>query len=126
MTPAQTLPTLDDTYRKQRRRECHNQVEKRRREHINAKIEELSQLLPPHYNEPEEVVEDEEDEEPAVSPLKKKVCSPLHEVSLKPENQAVRLQRQAAKRRRSLQRPNSVEKRAIYQVSHQPLSLPPC
>jgi len=57
------LPS-DDTYKKQRRRECHNQVEKRRREHINAKIEELSQLLPPQYSEPEEVMEDEEEEEP--------------------------------------------------------------
>lgn len=67
ITPAQALPVLpsDDTYKKQRRRECHNQVEKRRREHINAKIEELSQLLPPQYSEPEESIEDEEEDEPA-------------------------------------------------------------
>nr|XP_018265248.1 uncharacterized protein I303_01608 [Kwoniella dejecticola CBS 10117]OBR87406.1 hypothetical protein I303_01608 [Kwoniella dejecticola CBS 10117] len=66
MTPAKPLHLLsDESYKKQRRRECHNQVEKRRREHINAKIEELSQLLPPAYNLPDndEVIEDEDEEE---------------------------------------------------------------
>ncbi|WWC68159.1 uncharacterized protein I206_102082 [Kwoniella pini CBS 10737] len=66
MTPAKPLHLLsDESYKKQRRRECHNQVEKRRREHINAKIEELSQLLPPAYNLPndEEAIEDDDEEE---------------------------------------------------------------
>jgi len=76
LTPAHTLPNLhpDESYRKQRRRECHNQVEKRRREHINAKIEELSQLLPPSYAQLDEAIadEEEEEEEPGVSPIKKK------------------------------------------------------
>jgi hypothetical protein len=67
VTPAQALPHLpsEESYKKQRRRECHNQVEKRRREHINAKIEELSQLLPPNYNDADEAVEDDEDDEAA-------------------------------------------------------------
>jgi hypothetical protein len=70
-------------FKKAKRRECHNQVEKRRREHINAKIEELSQLLPPQYSEPPEeavvaVVEEEEEEDvkPDTSPMKKKVGRP--------------------------------------------------
>ncbi|WVW78210.1 hypothetical protein I302_100161 [Kwoniella bestiolae CBS 10118] len=67
MTPAKPLPhqLTDESYKKQRRRECHNQVEKRRREHINAKIEELCHLLPPFYNLPdnEEAILDEEEEE---------------------------------------------------------------
>ena len=59
-------PPLDRTdAKKQRRRECHNQVEKRRREHINAKIEELGHLIPAHYQ-----VEEEEEEED--SPKKRK------------------------------------------------------
>jgi len=71
------LPT-DDTYKKQRRRECHNQVEKRRREHINAKIEELSQLLPPQYNDPEEAIDDEEEEElPSGNTSSKKKVGPM-------------------------------------------------
>lgn len=70
ITPAQEL-TSNDSYKKQRRRECHNQVEKRRREHINSKIEELCQLLPAHYSQVEEAVE-EEDEEEVASPAKKK------------------------------------------------------
>lgn len=53
ITPAQGLASLYDD-KKQRRRECHNQVEKRRRENINARIEELSVLLPPHYKNVEE------------------------------------------------------------------------
>ena len=75
VTPASQLPRPipeDDTYKKQRRRECHNQVEKRRREHINAKIEELGQLLPAHYSMVEEAVEDEEDEELLTAAAKKK------------------------------------------------------
>lgn len=53
-------PPLDqEQSKKQRRRECHNQVEKRRREHINAKIEELGHLLPPQYNQDEEEEEDD-------------------------------------------------------------------
>ncbi|ORY21746.1 hypothetical protein BCR39DRAFT_552974 [Naematelia encephala] len=68
MTPV--LPLVDDTAKKQRRRECHNQVEKRRREHINAKIDELSHLLPPKYLLLDEAVEDEEEED-ADSPKKK-------------------------------------------------------
>jgi hypothetical protein len=78
MTPAQPLPPLadaDEQTKKQRRRECHNQVEKRRREHINAKIEELGRLLPPQYNQVDEAVEDEEDDEHD-SPMKKKVSCP--------------------------------------------------
>lgn len=73
ITPAQALPNLpsEESYKKQRRRECHNQVEKRRREHINAKIEELSQLLPPNYNDADEVVDDEEEEESANASKKK-------------------------------------------------------
>ena len=52
-----TLPTVE-TIKRQRRRECHNMVEKRRREHINSKIEELNKLLPPAYSA-DEIVEDE-------------------------------------------------------------------
>ena len=37
---------IEDSSKRQKRRESHNQVEKRRREHINAKIEELGKLLP--------------------------------------------------------------------------------
>lgn len=48
--------------KKQRRRECHNQVEKRRREHINAKIEELGHLIPAHYQQADD--EEEEDDSP--------------------------------------------------------------
>ncbi|OCF33840.1 hypothetical protein I317_01332 [Kwoniella heveanensis CBS 569] len=70
ITPARPLASLtDESFKKQRRRECHNQVEKRRREHINAKIEELSSLLPPLYNtaDNEEAIDDEEEED--VKPL---------------------------------------------------------
>jgi hypothetical protein len=76
MTPAHRLPTLptDETYKKQRRRECHNQVEKRRREHINAKIEELSQLLPANYSQIDEAIGEEDEEDDDIeSPIKKKV-----------------------------------------------------
>jgi len=76
MTPAHRLPTLppDETYKKQRRRECHNQVEKRRREHINAKIEELSQLLPANYSQIDEAIgEADEEDDDIESPIKKKV-----------------------------------------------------
>ena len=76
VTPAHLRPSLaiDDSYKKQRRRECHNQVEKRRREHINAKIDELSELLPPTYSQNEEVVgEDDVEDDNTESPLKKKV-----------------------------------------------------
>ena len=60
VTPAQPLLGLpEDVCKKQRRRECHNQVEKRRREHINARIEELSLLLPPHYKNVEEPAEED-------------------------------------------------------------------
>ncbi|OCF58578.1 hypothetical protein L486_03065 [Kwoniella mangroviensis CBS 10435] len=77
MTPAKPLQALsDESYKKQRRRECHNQVEKRRREHINAKIEELSHLLPAMYNLPDndEVLLDDEEEEgkPQIESGKKK------------------------------------------------------
>lgn len=63
---SQLLPMHDaeERSKKQRRRECHNQVEKRRREHINAKIEELSHLLPPQYSQVEEEEEEIEDESP--------------------------------------------------------------
>lgn len=77
MTPAHPLPShhVDETDKKQRRRECHNQVEKRRREHINAKIEELSRLLPAVYGQLDEAIgEDEEEDEGMGSPIKKKVC----------------------------------------------------
>ncbi|WVR04808.1 hypothetical protein IAU60_001820 [Kwoniella sp. DSM 27419] len=66
ITPVRPLNNLvDDSFKKQRRRECHNQVEKRRREHINAKIEELSSLLPPLYNaaDNDEALDDEEEED---------------------------------------------------------------
>ncbi len=79
MTPAHRLPTLptDETYKKQRRRECHNQVEKRRREHINAKIEELSQLLPANYSQIDEAIGEEDEEDDDIeSPIKKKVHDP--------------------------------------------------
>jgi hypothetical protein len=77
MTPAQSVQALlGDESRKQRRRECHNQVEKRRREHINAMIEELNKLLPPRFKnplDPDVAIEDDEDEEnPADSLVKKK------------------------------------------------------
>lgn len=61
---------IDEQSKRQRRRECHNQVEKRRREHINLKIEELSRLLPAQYNIPGP---DEEDEETIGDSPKKKV-----------------------------------------------------
>lgn len=78
MTPAQNIQSLiGDETRKQRRRECHNQVEKRRREHINAMIEELNKLLPSKFKMPleaEVAIEDEDEEEAtADSPIKKKV-----------------------------------------------------
>lgn len=69
MTPAHPLP--DDHAKKQRRRESHNLVEKRRREHINAMIEELSGLLPPRYLQ-FPVMEDDEEEDEDDSPKKKK------------------------------------------------------
>lgn len=70
--PLFQLPAdANEEMRKQRRRECHNQVEKRRREHINTKIEELSQLLPPQYQQLEEGVEEEEEEDHD-SPKKRK------------------------------------------------------
>lgn len=74
VTPAQNIQQLlGDEGRKQRRRECHNQVEKRRREHINAMIEELNKLLPQKFKMPleSEVIEDEEEEE-MDSPVKKR------------------------------------------------------
>ncbi|KAL7419127.1 hypothetical protein Q5752_005963 [Cryptotrichosporon argae] len=68
MTPAQDLhpamPSADET-KKQRRRESHNQVEKRRREHINLMIDQLSKLLPLRYqqmNAPAEAIEEDDDE----------------------------------------------------------------
>ncbi|KAK8847603.1 hypothetical protein IAR55_005462 [Kwoniella newhampshirensis] len=77
MTPARPLAVFsEESFKKQRRRECHNQVEKRRREHINAKIEELNFLLPPTYNKlaNEEGLDEEDEEEANVknSPAKKK------------------------------------------------------
>ncbi|WOO76966.1 uncharacterized protein LOC62_01G000572 [Vanrija pseudolonga] len=77
VTPAQNIQSLiGDETRKQRRRECHNQVEKRRREHINAMIEELNKLLPSKFKMPleaEVAIEDEDEEEAtADSPIKKK------------------------------------------------------
>ena len=94
ITPAQSLPVnlvTDELYKKQRRRECHNQVEKRRREHINAKIDELSHLLPPHYNAVEEAIDDDEEDEhnhPQGSPMKKKVgqlCPSDHRLTSCPQ-----------------------------------------
>ncbi|WWD21687.1 hypothetical protein CI109_106173 [Kwoniella shandongensis] len=77
MTPARPLAVFsEESFKKQRRRECHNQVEKRRREHINAKIEELNFLLPASYNKManEEGLDEEDEEEANVrnSPAKKK------------------------------------------------------
>ena len=68
LTPALQLAQLplmanEDSLKKQRRRECHNQVEKRRREHINAMIEELNRLLPIQHRMYDEAVLDEEEEE---------------------------------------------------------------
>jgi hypothetical protein len=75
-SPTFNLPGLpfdaNEESKKQRRRECHNQVEKRRREHINTKIDELSQLLPPQYQQVEEALDEEEDEADADSPKKRK------------------------------------------------------
>lgn len=71
ITPVKPLMQLsDENYKKQRRRECHNLVEKRRREHINAKIEELGTLLPEKYNQIDEPAE-EEDEDGKTSAKKK-------------------------------------------------------
>lgn len=80
LTPAQSVHALmGDESRKQRRRECHNQVEKRRREHINAMIEELNKLLPVRFKNPLDhdiaIEDDEEEEAIAESPAKKKVGS---------------------------------------------------
>lgn len=76
VTPAQGMQALlGEESRKQRRRECHNQVEKRRREHINAMIEELNKLLPAKFKMPldgDVAVEDEEDEEAENTAAKKK------------------------------------------------------
>ncbi|CAK9785586.1 unnamed protein product [Cutaneotrichosporon oleaginosum] len=77
MTPAQSVQALlGDESRKQKRRECHNQVEKRRREHINAMIEELNKLLPPRFKNPLDpdvaIEDDDEEENPPDSPVKKK------------------------------------------------------
>ncbi|WVQ79849.1 hypothetical protein IAT38_001949 [Cryptococcus sp. DSM 104549] len=75
MTPAKPLVALtDDSFKKQRRRECHNQVEKRRREHINAKIEELCTLLPERYNQQmnEEAAAEEDEEEVSKTTGKRK------------------------------------------------------
>ncbi|WRT64567.1 uncharacterized protein IL334_001499 [Kwoniella shivajii] len=88
MTPARPLETLsEESYKKQRRRECHNQVEKRRREHINAKIEELSHLLPPLYSLPDndEVLDDLEEEEakPQVGSGKKKKTKRANSTTIK-------------------------------------------
>lgn len=72
ITPVKPLLQLsDENYKKQRRRECHNLVEKRRREHINAKIEELGTLLPEKYNQIDEPAE-EEDEDGKTTAKKKK------------------------------------------------------
>ncbi|WVQ75820.1 hypothetical protein IAR50_005453 [Cryptococcus sp. DSM 104548] len=75
VTPVKSLPHLpvvDDSYKKQRRRECHNLVEKRRREHINAKIEELNTLLPEKYNQAVDQADDEEEEADKATKKKKK------------------------------------------------------
>ncbi|WWC86687.1 uncharacterized protein L201_001564 [Kwoniella dendrophila CBS 6074] len=92
VTPAKPLQALtEESYKKQRRRECHNQVEKRRREHINAKIEELSQLLPPMYNLPDndEVIEDEEEEETKPLTGKKKKTKRAGSTTTKAQKDAV-------------------------------------
>ncbi|WVN87266.1 uncharacterized protein L203_102443 [Cryptococcus depauperatus CBS 7841] len=74
VTPVKPLMSFgaDDSYKKQRRRECHNLVEKRRREHINAKIEELGSLLPDKYNQVEEPEEEDEEGEEKKNKKKKK------------------------------------------------------
>ncbi|KAK4683670.1 hypothetical protein P7C73_g6563, partial [Tremellales sp. Uapishka_1] len=127
MTPALPLPRLplDDVNKKQRRRECHNQVEKRRREHINSKIEELSQLVPASYGiaDPDMAVDDDDDEELVMegSPTKKKVG--LTRLAWRGEVfklicQFVEDQEdecgQATKGLGSVQRKDSLAKRAVY------------
>lgn len=102
ITPAQSVHALlGDEGRKQRRRECHNQVEKRRREHINAMIEELNKLLPPRFKnpmDPDVAIEDDEDEEATTeSPVKKKVC-PNAEYLLTDRSRSARRRRQSHKR----------------------------
>ncbi|WVQ91884.1 hypothetical protein IAS59_005689 [Cryptococcus gattii] len=72
ITPVKPLLHLsDENYKKQRRRECHNLVEKRRREHINAKIEELGTLLPEKYNQIDEPAEEEDEDGKAAAKKKK-------------------------------------------------------
>jgi hypothetical protein len=76
ISPSSHLPPLPadatEESRKQRRRECHNLVEKRRREHINTKIDELAGLLPPQYQQLDEGMEEDEEEEPVESPKGKR------------------------------------------------------
>ncbi|ORX34084.1 hypothetical protein BD324DRAFT_195844 [Kockovaella imperatae] len=67
---------VEDTFKRQKRRECHNQVEKRRREHINGKIEELGKLLPARYAEEAAQAEEDEEENRGSSKKKKKRPNP--------------------------------------------------
>ncbi len=122
MTPAQSVQALlGDESRKQRRRECHNQVEKRRREHINAMIEELNKLLPPRFKnplDPDVAIEDDEDEEnPADSPVKKKVRLGDGSKSDDEEVEAHRLYFQAAEGRCPVQGPHPVRQCPVHSVS---------
>ncbi len=86
VTPAQNLPPLpsDDMSKKQRRRECHNQVEKRRREHINAKIEELSQLVPASYGNDDDMDDDDDEDLNAEGNIAKKKVRASAFLNLKP------------------------------------------
>lgn len=93
ITPVKPLLHLsDENYKKQRRRECHNLVEKRRREHINAKIEELGTLLPEKYNQIDEPAEEDDEDGKAAAKKKVSYASPsngcLRGANVKAEEQA--------------------------------------
>lgn len=122
MTPAHSAAVLlGDESRKQRRRECHNQVEKRRREHINAMIEELNKLLPTKFKMPMEgdiAVEDEDDDDPnpAESPVKKKVLQDFGYHLTHAEDEANSFYLETAEGLRSVQGQNSERLRTIHPV----------
>lgn len=74
-TPGGQLPSLTGAdpvveAKKQKRRASHNAVEKRRREHINVRIDELNAIVPAEFKGQ---LEEEESIEASASPSKKKV-----------------------------------------------------